>query len=85
MASNLLGALRYCDDMDHLGVLRDKIGRFRGKSLTFRNRTSSFVGQSGTVPSPKSLADGGMNGYKQSSISLCNLQVSARELFQHNK
>jgi hypothetical protein len=69
--------------MDHLRVLRDKIGRFREEIADIQELNGQF--RSGMVQRPKSLTDEGLNAYKQSSASLYNLQNLAVELFRQRR
>jgi hypothetical protein len=66
--------------MDHLGILRDKIGRFREEIADIQELNDEFrqAVRNGAV-AQKSLTDEGMNAYKRSSASLFDSQTLAAE------
>ena len=80
--------ISYSAHMDHLEVLRDKIGRLRREIADVQKLNQQFRRDGGTAGMEqafKSLTHRGVNGYRQSSISLCNSQSLAAELFLRNK
>ena len=69
--------------MDHLGVLRDKIGRLRVEIAEIQELNQQFRRDGGK--GPHAQVAHGMNGYRQSSMSWCNSQTLAAELFRLSK
>jgi hypothetical protein len=76
--------ISYSDVMDHLAVLRDKIGRLREEIADIQELMSSFGVTARMEQMLKSLTDRGLNGCKRSSKSLCNSQTLAAELSRQN-
>jgi hypothetical protein len=75
----------YSEDMDHLRVLRDKIGRFREEIADIQELNDQFRFAVRNGAGPKSLTAGGKNVYEQSSTNFYNSQTLAAELFRQNK
>ena len=73
------------EDMDHLRVLRDKVGRFREEIAVIRALNDQFRRAVRNDVMAQIVRSGGRNAYRQSSMNLYNSQTLAAEWIRQNK
>jgi hypothetical protein len=77
--------ISYSNDMDHLTVFRDKIGRLREEIADIQVLNEQFRREGWNEAEVKSLMDRGTNGCKRSSLSLFDLPTLVAKLSRQNK